>query len=130
MRIFAWSVAALLLLSSHASADIRITEVMSNSGGGTPDWFELTNFSGTAVDVSGWKMDDNSFNLSNAVLLNGVTSVGAGESVVFVEGDSTAANTFKTFWIGATPPSGLQVGYYSGSGVSFSSSADGAVIFN
>jgi hypothetical protein len=131
MRIFAWAVAALLLFGSQANADIRITEVMSSSGsGGTPDWFELTNFSGAAVNVTGWKMDDDSFSIAAAFSLNGVTSIGAGESVVFVEGTPATTNSFKAFWFGATPPSGLQVGFYSGSGVSFGSGGDGAVIFN
>ena len=48
------------------AADIlRITEVMSNSGtGGTADWFELTNYGTTTVNLLGYKMDDNSFALA------------------------------------------------------------------
>jgi hypothetical protein len=131
MRIFAWAVAALLLLSSHASADIRITEVMSSSGA-TVDWFELTNFGGSAVDITGWKMDDGSNSFAASVALNGVTSINPGESVVFIESAGGAnVNSFKDFWFGAgNAPSGLKVGYYSGSGVSFSSSGDGVVVFD
>jgi hypothetical protein len=134
MRIFAWAVAALLLLSSHASADIRITEVMSSSGtGGTNDWFEVTNFGNSTVSLSGWRMDDNSFSITNSVELLGVTSIAAGESVVFIENTSSASTTvdgFKSFWFGSNVPSGLQVGYYNGSGVSLSSTADSVTLFD
>jgi hypothetical protein len=136
MRIFTWAVAALLLLGSQVNADIRITEVMSSSGtGGTNDWFEVTNFGNSTVSLSGWRMDDNSFSITNSVELLGVTSIAAGESVVFIENTSSASTTvdgFKSFWFGSNVPSGLQVGYYNGSGagVSLSSSADSVTLFN
>ena len=131
MRIFTWAVAALLLLGSHASADIRITEVMSSSGG-TDDWFELTNFGGSAVDITGWKMDDGGNAFAASVALNGVTLINPGESVVFIESAGGAnVSAFKDFWFGAgNAPSGLQVGYYSGSGVGFNSGGDGVVVFD
>jgi hypothetical protein len=131
MRILILTAAFVLFCFSQARADIRITEVMSSSGtGGTPDWFEVTNFGSSALNITGWKMDDNSFSSSAAVALNGVLSIGAGESVVFVEGvDLAATVAFKSFWF-STPPAGLQVGYYSGSGVSFSSGGDGAILFD
>ncbi|NBY70093.1 MAG: hypothetical protein EBQ58_15205 [Betaproteobacteria bacterium] len=78
--------------------------------------------------MSGWKMDDNSFDITKAVALNGITSIGAGESVIFIESAAGAAvSSFKTFWGGLA---GVQVGYYSGSGVSLSSAGDGVVIFD
>ena len=46
----------------------------------TGDWFELTNTGGAAVDIAGWKMDDNSDSSGLAVALNGVTSIPAGRS--------------------------------------------------
>ena len=62
-----------------AHAGIVITEVMSSSGtGGTTDWFELTNDGSSAVSLTGWKMDDGSFNINAAVALSGITSLGAG----------------------------------------------------
>ena len=122
---------ALVAISSSALADLRITEVMSSSaGGGTPtgDFFEVTNYGSSAISVTGWKMDDNSFDITKAVALNGITSIGAGESVIFIESVAGAAvNSFKTFWGGLT---GVQVGYYSGSGISFGSGGDSAILFN
>lgn len=126
----------LLALTGVASADIRITEVMSSSGaGGTNDWFEVTNFSNSVVSLAGWRMDDSSFNVANSVELFGVSSIGAGESIVFIENTGVGATTvadFKTFWFGANAPSGFQVGFYNGSGagVSFGSGGDGVALFD
>ena len=51
---------------THAVGIIRITEVMSSSGtGGSQDWFELSNVGDASVDITGWKMDDNSFSFSS-----------------------------------------------------------------
>ncbi len=112
-----------------AHAGIVITEVMSSSGtGGTPDWFELTNDGSSAVSLTGWKMDDGSFNLAAAVALSGITSIGAGESVIFIESTGGAGiASFRSFWGGLA---NVQVGYYSGSGVSLSSGGDGVCVFN
>ena len=111
-----------------ASASIRITEVMSASGsGGTADWFEVTNYGSSAVDITGWKMDDSSFSFANSAALLGITSIGAGETVIFVEGVAGDVSGFRSFWGGL---SGVQVGFYSGSGVSFGSGGDAAVLFN
>jgi MYXO-CTERM domain-containing protein len=118
-------------IASAANANIRITEVMSSSNGGgspTPDWIEVTNYGSSAVDLTGWRMDDGSFNFAASVALNGISSIGAGESVIFIESAAGAAvSNFRTFWGGLA---GLQVGFYSGSGVGFSSGGDGACLFN
>ena len=118
-------------LPVQAEAILRITEVMSSSGTTgtpTPDWFELSNVGDATVDITGWKMDDNSYAFGSAVALNGITNIPAGESVVFFE-DTTTNNVaaFKSFWGGM---SGKQVGTYSGSGVGLSSSGDGVVVFD
>lgn len=137
MRILILAAAVVLLCISPARADIRITEVMSSSGtGGTNDWFELTNFSGSAISLTGWRMDDNSFSITNSVELLGVTTIGAGESVVFIENTAADPNTtlngFRSFWFGGSVPSGFQVGYYNGAGagVGFSSTGDAVTLFN
>ena len=119
--------ASVIVPTAHAG--IVITEVMSSSGpDGTPDWFEVTNDGSSAVSLTGWKFDDGSFNLAAAVALSGISSIGAGESVIFIESAGGAAiNSFRTFWGGLA---NVQVGYYSGSGISFSSGGDGACLFN
>lgn len=119
--------ASVIVPAAHAG--IVITEVMSSSGtGGTPDWFELTNDGSSAVSLTGWKMDDGSFNIAAAVALSGISSIGAGESVIFIESAAGAGvASFRTFWGGLA---NVQVGYYSGSGVSLSSGGDGVCVFN
>lgn len=131
-------IAALIasVASTQAQSLIRITEVMSSSGtGGTPDWIELSNLGNTVADITGWKVDDSSRAFGTSLLLNGITSIAAGESVVFFETPtanlagawSTDLANFRSFWGGL---SGVQVGYYGGSGIGLSSTGDGAVVFN
>ena len=130
---------AICCLASPALAQIstlRITEVMSSSGvGGTGDWWEATNYGSSAVDVTGWKVDDSSFTFGLSVALNGITSINAGESVAFLETNTldsgtvaTLISSFRTFWGGSG--TSAQIGYYAGSGIGFSSNGDGVVMFS
>ena len=124
--------AAWLAASGDAQAqysDLRITEAMSSSGtGGTVDWFEVTNFGLTLVSLVGWTVDDGSYAFANSVALNGVTSIAAGESVLFLESAAGAAiESFRAFWGGIDT---VQIGYYSGSGLGLSASGDGLVLFD
>ncbi|HVO55938.1 MAG TPA: lamin tail domain-containing protein [Solirubrobacterales bacterium] len=112
---------------------VKITEVSSASSSNTTykaDWWELTNTGATTVSLEGWKMDDDSSAFASAVALTGVTSIAAGESVVFIEGTAATAEAFKTTWFGASPPAGFKIGSYSGSGVGLSSSGDQVNVFN
>ena len=119
-----------VFVASSAHANIRITEAMSSSNGGgtpTPDWFEMTNYGSTAVDLTGWRMDDGSVNFGVSVALNGISSIAAGQSIIFIESAGGAGlASFNTFW----GLSGVQVGYYSGSGVGLSSGGDGVSLFD
>lgn len=117
---------------------LRITEVdpTGSSASYAADWFELTNFGSSTVDITGWKMDDDSNLFASAVLLRGVTSIAPGNSVIFLEGnstgstDSTIQNNFKSAWFGNSAPAGLIFGGYGGSGVSLSSSGDNVRLFD
>ncbi len=117
---------------------IRVTEVAPWSSGNGPvgsDWFEITNTGSSAVDITGWKMDDNSFAFANAVALSGVTSLAPGEAAIFLEIGATqnAATVIQTFiqtWFGGTKPAGLQIGTYSGSGVGLSTGGDGVALYD
>jgi len=131
VRTFSWGLLVLgWITAASVQAQLRITEAMSSSGpGGTADWFEVTNYGNTAADITGYKMDDNSFAAGSAVPLNGVTTIGPGESVIFVESAAPATDVpaFRTFWGFAES---VQVGSYAGNGVGFGSGGDGAAIFN
>jgi uncharacterized protein YjiK len=96
------------------------------------DWFELTNETGSAISLAGWKMDDSSDAIGTAVALEGVSSIAPGESVIFLEAEAgaTKAEAFKAFWFGASAPP-LQIGSYHGSGVGLSAgNGDGVNVFN
>jgi hypothetical protein len=45
----------------------------------------VTDTGGAAVDIAGWKIDDSSESFAAAARLNGVSSIAAGESVIFIE---------------------------------------------
>ena len=127
-------VTSCLAIASPAFAQLsslRITEAMSSSGvGGTADWWEVTNFGASPVNISGWKMDDSSYSFLVAVALNGVTDIAPGESAVFIETAAplTDIPNFRTFWGGSANV--VAIGSYTGSGVGLSSAGDGIVLFN
>ena len=117
---------AILFSSIGMQSQVRITEVVSS--GGTSDWFELTNYGTTAVDITGWKMDDGSFSLTSSFVLNGITSIAPNERVIFCENaNASYATTFRTFW-GLAPS--VQVGTYTGTQIGLSSSGDGVIVFD
>jgi Lamin Tail Domain len=115
-----------------AATSIFITEIAPWSSGNSPvgaDWFELTNTGASPVNITGWKFDDNSNNFASSVALNAITSIGAGESVIFIEG-ATVNSTFSSNWFGTNPPASLQVGNYYGRSVGISAAGDAVNIFD
>ena len=119
--------------------ELLITEInpSGNSSSYQADWFELSNNSASAVSLVGWKMDDNSNTFSNSVALRGSSSIAAGSSVIFLESDAAGSNdatilaNFSKAWFGtSTPPSGFLFGFYGGSGVGLSASADAVTLFD
>ena len=130
---FCLAVVLLFTTSDMINGQVKITEVMSSSGtNGTPDWIEISNYGPTSVDITGWKMDDNSYLFANAVALTGVTTILAGTSAVFIETDAPVTDiaAFKTFWGSSTD--NVSIGSYpsAGKAVGLSSSGDGAILFN
>jgi hypothetical protein len=122
---------------AHAAGvgGIIISEVApwgSGSSSYTSDWFEVTNTSVVAVDITGWKFDDNSNAFVSSVALNGITSIAAGESVIFMETavPATTIAAFTASWFPGGAPAGLQVGSYTGSGVGLSTAGDAVNVFN
>lgn len=114
---------------------IRITEVAPWASGDSPvraDWFELTNFSDATVDIAGWRVDDDSNSFAASVALGGVTSIAAGQSVIFLQTTdlATTAKAFVDTWFGGQAPAGLTFGSYTGSGIGLSGSGDAVVLFD
>ena len=127
------ALAALLTAgAAPAHAQLRITEVAPWASGNAPyasDWFELTNTGSSALNIAGFKMDDSSNSFATAVALTGISSIAAGESVIFLEG-SSANLAFLNTWFGVGFPLNLQVGNYTGAGVGLSTGGDAVYIFN
>ena len=120
-----------------AVAAVTISEVAPWSSGTTSvaaDWFEVTNNGTSSLDITGWKVDDNSNLFTSALALTGITSIAPGESVIFLETSATNAATiianFKTTWFGATVPANLQVGSYTGAGIGLSTGGDAVNLFD
>jgi uncharacterized protein YjiK len=125
----------LTVTAAVAPGAIVISEIAPWSSSVAPlsaDWFEVTNTGTSAVDITGWKMDDNSHANASAVALNGITTIAPGEAVIFIEtADLAGASaTFRALWFGATPPRVTQIGSYSGSGVGLSSSGDEVTLWD
>jgi uncharacterized protein YjiK len=117
-----------------------VSEVSPWSSGNSvyeADWFELTNTGDSAIDITGWKMDDNSNSFALAVDLRGVTTIAPGQSAIFLEGTASGSTdeaiiaSFATVWFGsATLPVGFVIGTYGGSGVGLSTGGDAVNIFD
>lgn len=107
--------------NAYAAPELLITEIMSKSDT-TEDWFEITNVGDATADITGWQYDDESAEIADAAALVGITSIAAGESVVFV-GDTTDA-AFRAYWGGLL---GVQVGTFDGAGLG---KGDGITLFD
>jgi uncharacterized protein YjiK/phosphodiesterase/alkaline phosphatase D-like protein len=117
-----------------------ITEVAPWASGNSPykaDWFEVTNTGTSAVDITGWKFDDNSNDFALAAPLSGITSIAAGQSVIFIESIDPAADkvaavkaAFKDAWFGSKVPSNFSIGSYTGGGVGLSTGGDAVNLYN
>lgn len=82
----------LLCCISAASASVRISEFMAeNDGllrdqdGDTPDWIEIQNTSGSAINLNGWYLTDDAANLTNWAF-PGVSIAPGGFLLVFASG--------------------------------------------
>jgi hypothetical protein len=130
--LFGLAAALITVSAAPAYSQVRITEVAPWSSGNSPvaaDWFELTNFGSSAVNISGWKVDDNSNSFIASLALNGVTSIAAGASVIFMESTGGAGiPNFIANWFGANPAPA--VGYYSGSGIGLGTGGDAVNIYD
>jgi len=112
-------------------SDLIISEIAPWSSGNSSlgaDWFEVTNKGTTAIDITGWKIDDDSASFANASNLEGVTSIAPGQSVVFVDGDASKIAAFFELWFGGTAPQGLAIGTYGGPGLG--TGGDGVNLFD
>jgi hypothetical protein len=118
---------ALMLMGMETHAQLAITEVHSSqSTNGTPalhaDWFELTHYGTTPIDLRGWRLNDSNGGLTNGAVTLGALTVSPGESVVFVQDIDAAA--FRSWW-GPTLSPSLQIISYTATSIGLSSTGDG-----
>ena len=128
--------ASILLTVTPLPPKLRITEILAteatNSNGsslGHNDWWELSNLGTFPVNLQGFRFDDNSDSLLQALTITNNIIISPGESIVLVE-DMTP-DDFRTWWGATNLPPNLQIITYHGAGVSFSgTSGDSLELWN
>ena len=138
MRKFLCLMAFALLNTSAVNADIIVSEVQAGGSGAVygADWFELTNTGNSDVSLVGWRIDDSSNTFAAGSEFRGITSIAAGQTVIFLEGnaagstDATIQTAFINAWFGGVAPAGFVNGFYGGSGLGLSSAGDAVNIFD
>ncbi len=105
------------------AADLQITEAwvgMTSGDDLTEDWFEITNF-GEVAWVSGVDADlyydDESQDPAVADLIEGITEIAPGKSVIVVLGVEADATQFFNVWSPDYDLSNVQIGWADGSGL-------------
>ena len=93
-----------LLAATPAAAQLRITEVMGQASAGTAstlngDWWELTNFGGSPVNLLGYQWTDSEdalpgsdSNFFPSFILN------PGQSLIILEEDAYSKDAWRTMW--------------------------------
>ncbi|WP_341221695.1 T9SS type A sorting domain-containing protein [Polaribacter atrinae] len=100
---------------------LNITEIWPGNGEGsnlTADWFEITN-NGPLTwtpELGGLYFDDDSKDPASAVLINGITAIQPGESVIAIDAADTA--NFTALWGEVYNITDIQIGTYAGAGLS------------
>jgi hypothetical protein len=112
-----------------------ITEVMSSEATDTnnstldhQDWWELSNLDSFAVNLHGYRIDDNSASLSFACTVTNEATIAPGESVVLVE--NMSAGAFRAWWGPQALPPDVKIITYGGSGLSFGAGGDAVNVWN
>jgi hypothetical protein len=116
-----------------AQFDLQITELFPGQDGDdlTEDWFEITN-NGSSAWVAGTDedlyYDDESQDAGDAVLIQNITDIQPGESVVVVlTNDPADVTAFENVWSEVLDLSNMEVGYADGSGLG--GGGDGATLW-
>ncbi len=86
-----------LNFSTASAAPIyKLLVTEANSNAGPADFFELFNYGDTAIDLTGWKWDDDSANPADAAAAALSGTLNPGARMVVVAGSDAAA--FRTAW--------------------------------
>jgi hypothetical protein len=112
--------------------DLAITEVMPSSNDANSaineDWFEITNYGTTAVDLAGFSWDDNSWNPGTVVFPS--VTLNPGEALVVAQIDSANEAAFRAAWNLGPWVQVLVNQDFATAQPSFSASGDGVALFD
>ncbi|HTY88827.1 MAG TPA: CotH kinase family protein [Candidatus Acidoferrum sp.] len=117
------------LLTVTPKPHLVITEVMSSEAKGsltTSDWWELSNLGNFAVNLQGYRFDDDHHSFSDAETITNAVNIAPGESIVLVE--DLTPDAFRAWWGSQHLPARLQMITYPNIG--FSSSGDAIYLWN
>ena len=112
--------------------DLAITEIMASSNDPntliSDDWFEVTNYGSSAVDLGGFSWDDNSW-LPGTVVFPSMV-IAPGEAIVVAQIDAANEPAFRTAWnLGPWVQVLVNEDFTIGQ-PGFSSSGDGVALFD
>jgi hypothetical protein len=80
--------------------DVMINEILAHSHAGAPDWIELRNTTGAAINIGGWFLSDSATNLKKYRIANGTTIPLNGYKVFYEDtdfGDGTDPGCLEVF---------------------------------
>ncbi len=114
------------MVAGSVAGQLAITEVMSSASTNNllgvpqgPDFWELSNFGTNAIDLTGFRWNDNSGGLAGADQSPFVgLTIGPGEVILFVQDNVVGISTpneFRAWW--GLPPE-QKVVFYTGNGLS------------
>ncbi len=122
------------VLPQPQTYSLAITEIMPGSNNPdpmiNPDWFEITNYGNTALDLAGFSWDDDS-EIPGTVILPSVT-IAAGQTIVVWAGVSTNETLFAGNWVllGSTPVTIISSDEMTGSIPGLGQGGDAVVLYD
>jgi len=121
-----------LIFPIPVTYDLAITEIMASSNDPntliSDDWFEVTNYGSSSVDLGGFSWDDNSW-LPGTVVFPSMV-IAPGEAIVVAQIDSANESAFRTAWnLGPWVQVLVNEDFAIGQ-PGFSSSGDGVALFD
>jgi hypothetical protein len=120
------SISASATLTVRNKPDVRITEVMSSAastpGVAAADWWEITSFEGQAINLQGWRFNDDTGNLVDPFIIANPVVLNPNESIVFVE--TLSRDQFVAWWGANNLPGNLKIISYTGTGLSLGAGGD------
>ena len=121
-----------IVVAVPPSYDLAVTEIMANSNDAdaavNADWFEITNYGTTSINLGGFSWDDNT-NVAGSSVFPAI-NVAPGEAVVVWAGTAANEAAFRTRWIMHPSTQVVVSSQLTGAFQNLSSSADAVVLYD